>query len=58
MEYLNGPFPVFLKAMAGRLSHGKRFLTGDKLCTGDFLFGAIILNVVYNEMRPKIGEID
>ena len=44
--------------MAGRLSGGQKFLTGDKLCTADFLFGAIVLNVVYNELREKTGEID
>ena len=44
--------------MAGRLSTGQRFLIGDKLCTAEFLFGAIVLNVVYNELIEKTDEID
>ena len=58
-EFLNGVYPVTLKALSNRLAkNGTKFLAADKITTADFLFGNFVVSFIYNDLREKMGEVD
>ena len=56
-ELLGGAYPIFLKAMAGRIdaatARGGKFILDDKINAADVLFANFIFNYIYNDLNPE-----
>ena len=53
-DFATGVLPVFLKAISARLEHNAsrgRFLVGSGLTIADFLFGGLLVNVIFNDVN-------
>ena len=56
-DFLSKPYPVFLHALNKRAESGHPFIVGDKLTIADFMFGAFIFTLIYNEAANPQLEI-
>ena len=56
-DFLEGPYPIFLRALDKRLESRKFITCNDKLSCADFLLAGVIYTVIYNEHKAPDWDV-